>query len=720
MQMITTTNKRVKDLIAAGKTKDALDFLIDNSIHSDSELISLSGEYSRITKENVQGRLDGREFNLIMNRINRAILAIAEDLERKKLVNTEKTQNVGTNSNLRPVQAATGYWGYMDNNDKWVVKPTFLEAFIFKNGLSVVKPHPAYYLFFDGEKCLYDVIMRRFFGFDDTNIALAEGYFLLNNVEEIEEKYLTGEYHSCSYGFVKSNGKWLLRPIFYRASNFFNEIAVVETHNSELGYINTRGEYILEPVFENKLYWRNPDGSYSAFDLKDEVSYRNNLDYFVASYKKKQGVLNRKGEWIIKANHDMISFCFFPNSKKISAFLCGNRIERERKYSFPKGLEGYIDFYAYNISGIKISNYPSYVIRHNRYEANYFYNQSAQIFFIIEDIGKLDSFSNLGIIDIEGNIVLEPTHFEFSYDKDEYNHYFVAKRSIENGNKSTSEAYYFDGTLIGCNESGHKYISPKTPNYLSPLSEKTNEKFGYINFKGEWSIPPTFFDAKPFGNGLAPVKNEDHKWGYINQRGEFIIKVQFETACVFSDGYARVDDSWRTREEVKFINTRGELVCNFNNKNSGYYFDDYVYNDFVTIQDKNGNVGFFNILDNSIINPKFIDGFGYRFIQGTCIVYFRGSEDSLICALIDTKGDFIVKLENSGDIRRHSRNNNVFSISFNNDGSYLWGVVDSTGKYILEPQIERGSESSNLQYLYEIGNILLIDDHMQLISLRDV
>lgn len=89
--------------------------------------------------------------------------------------------------------------------------------------------------------------------------------------------------------------------------------------------------------------------------------------------------------------------------------------------------------------------------------------------------------------------------------------------------------------------------------------DSENNKYGYIDESGEMMIEPTFVNAKPFGNGLAPVKlNSYGKWGYINTEGVMVITPQFDKAESFSDGRAAVvsDGKWG------FINTSGKMVIN--------------------------------------------------------------------------------------------------------------------------------------------------------------
>jgi hypothetical protein len=54
-----------------------------------------------------------------------------------------------------------------------------------------------------------------------------------------------------------------------------------------------------------------------------------------------------------------------------------------------------------------------------------------------------------------------------------------------------------------------------------------DDKYGYINTKGEVVINPQFEAACSFSDGAAAVL-KDGKWGYIDTSGNFIISPQFE------------------------------------------------------------------------------------------------------------------------------------------------------------------------------------------------
>jgi hypothetical protein len=108
-------------------------------------------------------------------------------------------------------------------------------------------------------------------------------------------------------------------------------------------------------------------------------------------------------------------------------------------------------------------------------------------------------------------------------------------------------------------------INPKNIGYINVLNEvviqpnldfcwygnfkngiavaKKDEKYGYINPKGEFIIPNIYKEAFPFSNGMALVKlvNSD-KYTFINLKGEIILKSEFTELYPVRNGFARFNE----------------------------------------------------------------------------------------------------------------------------------------------------------------------------------
>ena len=88
-----------------------------------------------------------------------------------------------------------------------------------------------------------------------------------------------------------------------------------------------------------------------------------------------------------------------------------------------------------------------------------------------------------------------------------------------------------------------------------------NNKYGYLNSKGEMVIPLKYENAGDFKEGVAWVK-QNGKYGFINTEGKMIIKPQFAGAGFFFKGLAQV--LVKTNDGVKafLIDRDGKAISN--------------------------------------------------------------------------------------------------------------------------------------------------------------
>lgn len=94
-------------------------------------------------------------------------------------------------------------------------------------------------------------------------------------------------------------------------------------------------------------------------------------------------------------------------------------------------------------------------------------------------------------------------------------------------------------------------------------------RHGYVNLAGELVIPPSFFEAQDFSEGLAVVRvgeSGERKFGFIDKSGRLVIPARFDRADGFTEGMAAVETGARVDGERKvegkfgFIGRSGEFV----------------------------------------------------------------------------------------------------------------------------------------------------------------
>lgn len=80
----------------------------------------------------------------------------------------------------------------------------------------------------------------------------------------------------------------------------------------------------------------------------------------------------------------------------------------------------------------------------------------------------------------------------------------------------------------------------------------SNNKWGFVDLKGNEVIQCKYFDVGNFNEGLAPACLEK-KWGYINKEGDFVIKPTYEFAHDFRHQVASVKEDGK----CGYINKKG-------------------------------------------------------------------------------------------------------------------------------------------------------------------
>lgn len=68
---------------------------------------------------------------------------------------------------------------------------------------------------------------------------------------------------------------------------------------------------------------------------------------------------------------------------------------------------------------------------------------------------------------------------------------------------------------------------------------KIDQRWGYVNIRGDVVIKPIYVEARNFHEGLAAVKTEKG-WGYINSSNQFVIPAKFYDARDFNEGLAGI------------------------------------------------------------------------------------------------------------------------------------------------------------------------------------
>lgn len=126
------------------------------------------------------------------------------------------------------------------------------------------------------------------------------------------------------FGYINRLGEMVIVPQFIDASNFSNGVAAVKSSNGLWGYIDYKGNYIIQPKYIDAMpFYDNyaivsTDNRKGFIDISDNfievdtnIIYQNNFSEGVSviEYSDKFGLINNKGEYVLKPEFEYLSNC---------------------------------------------------------------------------------------------------------------------------------------------------------------------------------------------------------------------------------------------------------------------------------------------------------------------------------------------------------------------------------------------------------------------------
>lgn len=164
---------------------------------------------------------------------------------------------------------------------------------------------------------------------------------------------------------------------------------------------------------------------------------------------------------------------------------------------------------------------------------------------------------------------------------------------------------------------------------------------GFIDESGNMVIPPRFFDARAFSEGLAYVQSYEFR-GFIDLQGRPVIKTDYDSTRDFHEGLAAVSSSGKG---AGYIDRSGKIVI----QKQYSFADDFSEGLAGVLVGK--EFGFINPKGEMVITPRFVPRRGWyawnpiiatsRFSEGLAPVAI-GSEFDRVYGYINRKGDFVI------------------------------------------------------------------------------
>ena len=299
------------------------------------------------------------------------------------------------------------------------------------------------------------------------------------------------------------------------------------------------------------------------------------------------------------------------------------------------------------------------------------------------------------------------------------------------------------------------------------IAVKKNDKYGYMNRKGEIEIEPVYDSLFQFSEGMARVQL-DNKWGYINLNGEVVVSLDYWYANDFSEGYGHICMSesdlqnpcidsgivdktgnlvidsrnydYQIIGNVKsglisvkkdnkygFIDIEGNVVIDFLYKNVSDFVNDYAV--VVTMEDKKLLIGkdgeyvldlteYENayIMDEDIIAVTLNDKIGFINFSGDTIADFKyeltnsASEGKIVVKedevykILNVKDNTVLDLPDYSMVSKISEG--LLAVRENDK----WGFIDTFGNVVVRPQYDSFYDfNDGLAYVKKGNSEMFID-----------
>ncbi len=212
-------------------------------------------------------------------------------------------------------------------------------------------------------------------------------------------------------------------------------------------------------------------------------------------------------------------------------------------------------------------------------------------------------------------------------------------------------------------------------------------QWGFINTAGKVVIKFIFKEIGSFNADLAPARVDKQKWGYINKKGLYVINPKYDGARPFSDGLAPV----KKGQAWGMIDKKGRLIIDYS------YQDLKSFNSGLAPAKRVNKWGFINKKNKFVLDRVWLDA--GEFQEGLAPV--KDLENQW--GYIDTKGKIYIEtqFDEAGEFSE-----GLAPVRVENK----WGFVNYKGQYKINPQYEDAKQfSEKLAAVKENGKWGYID-----------
>ena len=343
------------------------------------------------------------------------------------------------------------------------------------------------------------------------------------------------------WGFIDTNGNWIIEPAYSEAREFTEGLAAVRMFNT-WGYINNDGEWFIEPLFEN------------AFPFEEGMA--------AVVFDNRWGFIDHDGEFAIepvflKASSFSEGLALVSNGD--GYFFITHKGYQVGTEKFNKALP-----FAEGMAPIVVDSEKGYVDNNGYLTIKHQFEFAAPF---SEGMAQVRKNTLWGYIDRAGNVII-PTQYTAS------SHFSEDLAAVIKKNKWG----YIDKTGSWSIKADFEHASPFSHGFAAV---KSKGRFGIIDKNGSWTVPPDFEIIGPAGRAIG--LKEELITRIQQSFDEWAIKGEFEKTDDYIDRLIpERQKQAMDRISKKIINTYGDNTTDFQKAELGYYnADQEEFNIFI-------------------------------------------------------------------------------------------------------------------------------------------
>jgi len=473
------------------------------------------------------------------------------------------------------LQGGVYRFGFVDERNKWVIKPIYKFAKKFSDGLAfVVDKNDSYFINTKGAK-VFDI--------DCYSVSRFHNGFACFSLKKHQSSGLT----AGKIGVLDKKGKVVIAPEYSSIGSFTkNGVAIARkgeklflinldpsivplelprdrtsstkghAFHSDLilmktskgyGYVDQSGDFVIEPEYWDATRFFN--GVACVRKQVGTIPYIDSLRGEQSKPDLKWGVINHLGEIIVP----------FVWDSRVSTLDGSPRINKNGDSIDPyfiqfKSKSSEVEVYR-NAQG-KVIGDGDYKI-HPHYSSGY----ESELIRVGKHLKADRTNYRYGYMDKDGNVLIDAKYKDASDFENGYARVKYPPPPI------TGEIIPTRAETLFINTQGEEFTEtsrnhPNSQKYFSDgmMIFRKDNKYGCYNNEGKIIIPPTYSSISQFKNGLAIVRNEKNLFGVINTAGKLIIPCKFNKLEEFSTSglaYAVLNG------KLGYIDQQGKKVIGF-------------------------------------------------------------------------------------------------------------------------------------------------------------